>query len=106
MNERFAVRINHDALIVSLPAPVRVLSWASLNGGFGYADHIINHHVRGSDGFFFADPEQWLKQAAVRPGLGEKVVAMATAVEIKNLVRISLDGGGAEVTCFGTVGYS
>jgi adenosylcobinamide amidohydrolase len=106
MSEHFALRIDNDALIVSLPETVRVLSWAVLNGGFCYADHVINHHVRGSDDFFCAQPEQWLKQATMRLGLQGKSVAMATAVEMKNLVRISLCEDGVEVTCLGTVGYS
>jgi adenosylcobinamide amidohydrolase len=86
MNARFSVRADHDALIVSFPAPVRALSWAVLNGGFCHADHVINHHVRGGDRSFFAGPKRWLEQAAARLRLPGKVVAMATAVEMKNSV--------------------
>lgn len=104
MNAPFSVRADHDALIVSFPAPVRALSWAVLNGGFCHADHVINHHVRGGDRSFCARPKRWLEQAAARLRLPGKVVAMATAVEMKNSVQASLSGGNAAVTCFATVG--
>jgi len=104
MNGPFAVRADQDALIVSFPAPVRALSWAVLNGGFCYADHVVNHQVGGGDRLFCARPERWLEHATVRLGLQGKVVAMATAVEMKNSVQVSLSGGNAEVTCFATVG--
>lgn len=103
-NAPFAVRADPDALIVSFPSPVRTLSWAVLNGGFCHADHVINHHVSSSDRLFCAQPERWLEQVAARRNLRGKVVAMATAVAMKNLVRVSRSGGGNEVTCFATVG--
>ena len=104
MNAPFTIRSDRDALIVSFSVPVRALSWAVLNGGFCHADHVINHHVRGNDRLFCAQPERWLEQAVARLGLQGKVVAMATAVEMKNLVQVSLPRGGNEVTCFATVG--
>jgi adenosylcobinamide amidohydrolase len=104
MNAPFAVRVDQDALIVSFPAPVRALSWAVLNGGFCHADHIINHHVSGGDARFCDQPGRWLQEAASRLGLKGVVVAMATAVEMKNSVQVSLAGGGNEVRCFATVG--
>jgi adenosylcobinamide amidohydrolase len=79
MNAPFAVRADLDALILSFPEPVRVLSWAVLNG-------------------------RWLEHAATNLGLTGRVVAMATAVEIKNLLRVSMPSGDAEVNCFATVG--
>jgi len=104
MRTPFAVRAEPDALIVSFPAPARVLSWAVVNGGFAYADHVINHCVRGNDPWFCAQPGRWLKQAVLELGLQGKVVAMATAVEMKNHVCVSLSSGAAAVTCFATVG--
>ena len=104
MNLSFTIRIEQDALIVSFPAPARTLSWAVLNGGLCHADHVINHHVSGSDGLFCAQPERWLEQAAARMNLQGKVVAMATAVEMKNRVQVFVCGGDNEVTCFATVG--
>ena len=98
------MRVEQDASIVSFSAPVRVLSWAVLNGGFCDADHIINHRVRGSDASFCDQPRLWLQRAATELGLSGKVVAMATAVEMESLSQASLSGGGAEVTCFATVG--
>jgi adenosylcobinamide amidohydrolase len=100
----FTLRLNPDVFIVSFSAPVRALSWAVLNGGFCYADHIINHRVCGSDGAFCTQPRSWLRRAAVDLGLHGKIVAMATAVEMENLSQASMSGGGAEVTCFATVG--
>jgi adenosylcobinamide amidohydrolase len=104
MNSPFAVRADHAALILSFPATARVLSWAVVNGGFCYADHVINHHVRSDDPLFCAHPLGWLEQASLGLGLCGNVVAMATAVEMKDLVRVALSGGGSEVNCFATVG--
>ena len=104
MNQAFILRVEQDVSIVSFSAPLRALSWAVLNGGFCYADHIINHRVRGSDKAFCAQPSSWLQRAAMELGLHGNIVAMATAVEMKSLTRASVSGGGAEVTCFATVG--
>jgi adenosylcobinamide amidohydrolase len=104
MNSSFTVRGDQHTLIVSFPSAARTLSWAVLNGGFCYADHVINHGVRVDDPEFCAQPGRWLEQAAWGLGLQVKVVAMATAVEMKNLVQVSLSGGNVEVTCFATVG--
>ena len=98
------MRVEQDACIVSFSAPVRVLSWAVLNGGFCCADHIVNHRVCGNDGSFCDQPRSWLQRAATELGLHGKVVGMATAVEMENLSQVSLSGGAAEVTCFATVG--
>jgi adenosylcobinamide hydrolase len=104
VNTAFMMRVEHDACIVSFSAPVRVLSWAVLNGGFCFADHVVNHRVRGSDGSFCDQPRSWLQRSATELGLHGKVVAMATAVDIGNLSQASLSGGDVEVTCFATVG--
>ena len=50
------------------------------------------------------DHASWLQRAAGDLGLNGKVVAMATAVKMENLSQASMSGGGAEVTCFATVG--
>jgi len=63
MNPSFIIRIERDALIVSFPAPARTLSWAVVNGGFCHADHIINHHVSGSDRLSMPDrSDGWKKR--------------------------------------------
>jgi len=98
------IRAERDALMVSFASPAPVLSWAVLNGGMCHADHIVNCHVRGDDASFCAQPGQWLAQATLELGLKGKVVAMATAVEMTQLVQVSLSSGVAEVTCFATVG--
>jgi adenosylcobinamide amidohydrolase len=100
----FKAQVEPDALIVSFPTPKRVLSWAVLNGGFCCADYVTSHHVRGSDVSFCGQPDRWLERAALGLGLQGKVVAMATAVDMKDLVRVSMRGTGIEVTCFATVG--
>jgi len=98
------VRLNHHALVVSFSTPVRVLSWALLNGGFCHADHLVNHHVDGSDPRFCAAPEHWLEQATAQLGLDGKIVAMATAVEMTTLIQMRQSTNDAQVTCFATVG--
>jgi adenosylcobinamide amidohydrolase len=104
MNAVFSAHADQDALIVSFPTPVRILSWAVLNGGYCHANHVLNHHISGSDRWFCTNPERWLELATVRLGLQGKVVAMATAVKMTNLVQVSLSSGNTEVTCFATVG--
>jgi adenosylcobinamide amidohydrolase len=97
MNRPFIVRDEQDTLVLSFTAPARVLSWAVLNGGLCDADHVINHHVNGDDQEFCADPQRWLEESAVRLGLQGTVVALATAVEMKNLVEVSFCAGGNSV---------
>jgi adenosylcobinamide hydrolase len=104
MNSPFSVSQQHDALIVSFASPAPTLSWAVLNGGFCYADHVINHHIDGKNASFCAQPAPWLEHAATELGLQGKVVAMATAVDMKHLVRVSMKSASAQVTCFTTVG--
>ncbi len=104
MGSPFIVREERDAVVVSFSAPARTLSWAVLNGGFCHAHHIINHHVSGNNTLFCAQPASWLERAASGLGLRGKVVAMATAVEMKHLVRVSMESGVARVACFATVG--
>jgi adenosylcobinamide amidohydrolase len=99
----FAVRVDHDAVIVSFSAPARALSWALLNGGFCRAEHVINRHIGADNADFRAAPGRWLEQATSKLGLQGKIVAMATAVTMEHLVQVSF-GTGAEVTCFATVG--
>src|SRR5262245_45275260 len=104
MNSPFSVRQQRDTLIVSFASPARTLSWAVLNGGFCRADHVINHRVDGKNGLFCAQPAPWLERIAIELGLRGKVVAMATAVDMKQLARVSMRSANAQVTCFTTVG--
>ena len=100
----FSVCQERDVLILSFASPARTLSWAVLNGGFCHARHVINPHVDGKDALFCAQPGPWLERAASGLGLQGKVVGMATAVEIRHMIQVSMIGGGARVTCFTTVG--
>ena len=102
-NSPFSVCQERDVLILSFASPARTLSWAVLNGGFCHARHVINH-VDGKDALFCAQPGPWLERAASGLGLQGKVVGMATAVEIRHMIQVSMIGGGARVTCFTTVG--
>jgi adenosylcobinamide amidohydrolase len=102
--ERFTVHTGEDAIIVSFRAPTRVLSWALLNGSFCYADHIVNHHVRGDDFRFCADPRSWLAAAVENLALDGKAVAMATAVLMKIHAQVSFASPNTQVTCLATVG--
>jgi adenosylcobinamide amidohydrolase len=104
MNSPFSVRCHQDALILSFSSPARTLSWAVLNGGFCHARHVINHHVDGNDTLFCAQPGPWLERAALALNLQGKVVAMATAVEMRYTVHVSMENPGARVICFATVG--
>jgi adenosylcobinamide amidohydrolase len=103
-NSPFSVCQERDVLILSFASPARTLSWAVLNGGFCHARHVINHHVDGKDALFCAQPGPWLERAVSGLGLQGKVVGMATAVEIRHMIQVSMIGGGARVTCFTTVG--
>ncbi len=100
------IRLEQEALVLSFPRPVRVLSWAVLNGGFCYADHIINHHVDKDDISFAADPKKWLNGTVRRLGLHGKVVGMATGVKMQSLEQASFSDREMEATCFATVGSS
>jgi adenosylcobinamide amidohydrolase len=53
---------------------------------------------------FCAQPGPWLERAAAELGLRGKIVAMATAVEMRHTVQVSMIGGGARVNCFTAVG--
>jgi adenosylcobinamide hydrolase len=103
-NSLYEARVHHDALILSFPRRARVLSWAILNGGFCHADHVVNHHVRLDDTWFCAQPSSWLNECVTKSDLQGTVVAMATAVDMSNLVHVSQSRSCGEVTCFATVG--
>lgn len=104
MNAPFTIRLDRDALVLSFSTPTRVLSWALLNGGFCRADHLVNHHVAGNDARFCAAPEHRLEQATAKLDPDGKIVAMATAVEMKTLIQMRESTNDTEVTCFATVG--
>jgi adenosylcobinamide amidohydrolase len=104
MHSPFIVRNELDAVIVSFASPARTLSWAVLNGGFCHARHVINHHVDGGNACFNAQPGAWLERAAAKLGLQGTAVAMATAVEMRHTVQVSMSIGNFRVGCFSTVG--
>jgi len=98
------VRKEPNALIVGFSRPVLTLSWATLNGGFCRADHIVNQQVHAGDAEFIADPESWLRERVRRLNLSGKTVALVTGVAMTSLIEVSVCDGTTEVTCFGTVG--
>lgn len=99
------IRVEQDALILGFSQPVRTLSWALLNGGFCYADYLINHHVTKGNKAFAADPHRWLENQVHRLKLEGTIVGLATAVEMRSLAEASLTSNEIEARCFATVGY-
>ena len=104
MNAALMVGVEQDVSVVSFSTPVRALSWAVLNGGFCYADHIINHECAAAMHLSASNHAPGCSGRLRSWGVHGKVVAMATAVDMANLTQVSLSGGGAEVTCVATVG--
>jgi len=103
--EQVTLHREQDALIISFPRPVPILSWAVLNGGFCYASHLVNHHVNSDDAGFGGNPEGWLSRELQRLELQGKAVVMATGVTMSELIEVSFSDGAREVACFATAGY-
>lgn len=74
----------HSTFAVSSERPLNVVSSAVLGGNLREAEHIINHSV--DEGYNGSDPEEDLKQVALRLGLRGNVVGMMTAVRVKHTV--------------------
>jgi adenosylcobinamide amidohydrolase len=75
------LRRSGETLVVSLPRPSSVVSWAILNGGLRtHVSHIINHHVDplGTP----TDPAKTLRQAASKAGIAGTVVGMMTGADV------------------------
>ena len=89
MKAPFAARADQDALIVGSSRGLR-FELGCYARWICHADHVINHHVSGDDRWSAPQPDRWLEESASRLAQPQgTVVAMATAVEIKNLVEVS-----------------
>jgi iron complex transport system ATP-binding protein len=79
----FKVRVSEDTLVISLPRPSPVISWAAVHGGLRtLAAHIIEH--RFAETFDFEDSARMIRRAASRAGIQGSFVGMITAADIRN----------------------
>src|SRR5215813_2889720 len=99
--------VRERTLVVSLPLPYRVLSWAPLAGGLVEAQTVINHQVRTDEYAAHAqEPEVFLQALAQRLNLRAAVVGLMTGVKMERLVRRIGRHGPFAAECFATVGVS
>jgi len=97
--------VRERTLVVALPVPYRVLSWAPLAGGLAEAQTVINHQVR-TDEYPAQEPEVFLQALARRFDLRTPVVGLMTGVKMERLVRRLARHGPLTLECFATVGLS
>ena len=101
----WAVTVQGATLVVSLPVPYRVLSWAPLNPGLVEARTIINHHVNIKDPIP-DEPTHSLMQHAQQLHLSFPVVGLMTGVSMERLVRQTEQLDALILECSATVGLS
>ena len=101
----WAVTVQGATLVVSLPVPYRVLSWAPLNPGLVEARTIINHHVNSKDPIP-DEPAHALTQHAQQLHLSFPVVGLMTGVSMERLVRQTEQLDALTLECCATVGLS
>jgi adenosylcobinamide hydrolase len=97
--------IRERTLVIALPEPYRVLSWAPLGGGLGEARTLLNHQVR-TDEHPTQNPEAFLRTLAERFGLKTPLVGLMTGVKMERLVRRVERCNPFTLECFATVGLS
>lgn len=79
----FKVRISEDTLVVSLPRPSPVISWAAVHGGLrAQAAHIIEH--RFAETFDCEGAGKILGRAACKAGMQGSFVGMITTADIRD----------------------
>jgi iron complex transport system ATP-binding protein len=79
----FQVRASEDTLIISLPRPSSVISWAAVNGGLRtQAAHIILH--RFTETLDCEDSAKILRRAASRARIQGSFVGMITTADIRS----------------------
>jgi adenosylcobinamide amidohydrolase len=99
--------VGERTLVVSLPLPYRVLSWAPLAGGLVEAQTIINHQVRTDEYAAHAqEPGIFLQALVQRLNLRAAAVGLMTGVKMERLVRRIGRHGSFAAECFATVGLS
>jgi adenosylcobinamide amidohydrolase len=101
--EFFKLRLSEETLVVSLPRPSLVTSWAILNGGLRtHVSHIINHHV--DPRCAAADPGKTLRQAASKAGIAGTVVGMMTGVDVRQFFLANSVHSELQVSAVATTG--
>lgn len=100
--------VRECTLVVELPEPYLVLSWAPLNGGLVEARTILNHQVRQTqvDDVPHQEPEVFLSTLARHLDVREPVVGLMTGVKMDRAVRRVRQQGALFIECFATVGLS
>jgi adenosylcobinamide amidohydrolase len=101
--EFLKLRRSEETLVVSLPRPSPVASWAILNGGLRtHVSHIINHHVDPLG--TAADPAKTLRQAASKAGIAGTVVGMMTGVDVRQFFLANSVHSELKVCAIATAG--
>ncbi|MGO9059913.1 MAG: adenosylcobinamide amidohydrolase [Candidatus Binataceae bacterium] len=100
-------QIDGRSLIIHLPQPHQVLSWASLGGGARRADTIVNHQVTIDDRAATEHPRQYLAGLKTMVGVKPRmVVAMMTGADIRKAGYATARRGDLTVGAWCTAGCS
>ena len=100
-------QIDGRSLIIHLPQPHQVLSWASLGGGARRAGAIVNHQVTMGDRAATEHPRQYLARLATLLGFKSRmVVAMMTGADIRKAGYATARRGDLTVGAWCTAGCS
>jgi adenosylcobinamide amidohydrolase len=95
------------SLIIHLPQPHRVLSWASLGGGARRAEAIVNHQITMGDRAATEHPRQYLSRLTTLLGVKSRmVVAMMTGADIRKAGYATARRGDLAVGAWCTAGCS
>src|SRR5437867_5345195 len=99
MTAPWSATIRERTLVVALPVPYRVLSWAPLGGGLIEARAIINHYVRADEYPPAHEPQVFLRALAQRLDLQPQVVGLMTGVKMEHLVRRIVQHNSVTIEC-------
>ncbi len=95
------------ALIIRLPQPHQMLSWATLGGGAQRADTIINHQIMMGDRAATEHPRRYLVRLMAPLGVEPRLaVAMMTGVDIRKSAYAAARRGDLMVGAWCTAGCS
>src|SRR5579859_6579199 len=90
-------------LVVRLPGPHRVASWAIAGGGVGVASVVAWRRVAESELRPPIDAARWLRARMREAGLGE-AVGLLTSRDLDAWVEARCEGDRARAHCVATVG--
>jgi iron complex transport system ATP-binding protein len=96
--------VNNDTFLISSDQWLNVLSSATLGGELRRTRHIINHTVK--KGYSSDHPDRELIHLAAKMGLGEGVIGLMTAVDVRRTVVRSEAKGDLTVAAVCTAGTS